>query len=108
MCFLRTPQQSRHHEIPGGLERGWVGLEGEWVGMVVGWFGGGLLHKVDGCELKVTYSARSDALELSGELPKQREAYTLSAATISLGVQCAPLYTFILYIGSLLVPAHAA
>lgn len=66
--------------------------------MVVGWFGGGLLHKVDGCELKVTYSARSDALELSGELPKQREAYTLSAATISLGVQCAPLYIFILYI----------
>jgi len=61
---------------------------------VVGWFGGGLLHKVDGCELKVTYSARSDALELSGELPKQREAYTLSAATtISRAVRpCIYLY----------------
>jgi hypothetical protein len=76
---------------------------------VVGWFGGGLLHKVDGCELKVTYSARSDALELSGELPKQREAYTLSAATtISRAVRpciCLYAHSFSLSL-TLLVPGH--
>jgi hypothetical protein len=73
---------------------------------VVGWFGGGLLHKVDGCELKVTYSARSDALELSGELPKQREAYTLSAAPLLYLVQCArPCIYLYAHSFSLLVPA---